>query len=82
MSNKKIIFLTHLLLLSGYSYSQDTSRHQQVTVDSSIFQKVEFESEFPGGDAAWIRYLQNNLNANIPIKNKAKKGTYRVVINL
>ena len=47
---------------------------------NKVFSKVEVEAHFPGGDAAWIRYLTNNLDANIPITNRAKKGTYQVIV--
>jgi periplasmic protein TonB len=44
------------------------------------FQKVEIESEFKGGSREWAKFLQKNLNANIPNDNKAKKGKYTVVV--
>lgn len=48
--------------------------------ENKIFVKVEKEAEFPGGTAAWVRYLRNNLNANAPIDNNAPPGTYQVVV--
>lgn len=48
--------------------------------ENKIFNKVEVEAAFPGGDAAWRRYLQNNLDANTPVDNGASEGTYQVVI--
>lgn len=44
------------------------------------FYKVEQESEFPGGNYAWSDYLQSNLNADVPVKKNAPKGTYMVII--
>ncbi len=38
------------------------------------------EAAFGGGERVWIRYLQKNLKAEIPIKRGAPKGTYQVII--
>jgi len=46
--------------------------------DTAIFRKVEIEASFRGGDEGWIKFLQNNLDANVPVKNKAPAGTYTV----
>ena len=48
--------------------------------ENTIFTKVEVEAKFPGGEAAWRRYLQNNLNANAPAENEAPPGSYTVVV--
>ncbi len=48
--------------------------------ENKIFTKVEVEADFPGGDAAWRRYLQNNLNADAPVENGAPDGTYTVIV--
>jgi periplasmic protein TonB len=45
-----------------------------------IFQKVEFEATFPGGDAGWRKYLERSLNAAVPVENGAPAGTYTVVV--
>jgi hypothetical protein len=45
-----------------------------------IFEKVEVEAFFSGGEAAWRRYLERNLNASIPANNGAPAGVYTVVI--
>ncbi len=48
--------------------------------DSVIFEKVETEAAFPGGEAAWRSFLEKNLNPNVPVNNGAKAGTYTVWI--
>ena len=48
--------------------------------ENKVFNKVEVEASFPGGDAAWTRYLKNNLDANTPIDNGAPEGTYQVIV--
>lgn len=42
--------------------------------------KPEIEADFPGGSLAWRRFLERNLNGDVPVKNKAPDGTYTVII--
>ena len=42
--------------------------------------KYESEPQFPGGEPAWKNYLNQNLNANVPINNSAKVGTYVIIV--
>lgn len=71
---KKIfaLFLSFLIVSFVANAQQDT--------DSITFDKVEVEASFPGGQAGWSKYLSENLRADIPVKKKAKAGTYRVVV--
>jgi protein TonB len=48
--------------------------------ENKIFDKVEIDAAFPGGDAAWRRYLERNLNAQVPADNGASEGTYTVMV--
>ena len=48
--------------------------------EDQIFTKVEKEAEFPGGFAAFKKYLEKNLNASTPTDNNAPQGTYNVVV--
>lgn len=36
------------------------------------------EAKFPGGEMEWKKYLEKNLDANVPVKDKAPKGDYTV----
>ena len=49
-------------------------------VPDKIFNKVEKEAAFPGGDPAWRKYLVKNLNPNVPIDNGAVMGLYTVIV--
>jgi periplasmic protein TonB len=46
----------------------------------SPFTRVEVEAAFPGGAKEWIKYLQKNLNPNVPASNNARKGRYMVIV--
>lgn len=48
--------------------------------ENKIFDKVEIEAAFPGGDSKWRQYLERTLNANVPVDNNAPEGTYTTVI--
>jgi periplasmic protein TonB len=45
-----------------------------------VFTSVQIQADFPGGEAAWRRYLEKNLNPNIPVDNGAPEGTYTVTV--
>lgn len=48
--------------------------------ENKIFDKVEIEAAFPGGDSKWRQYLERNLNANVPVDNGAAEGTYTTMV--
>jgi periplasmic protein TonB len=48
--------------------------------ENKIFEKVEVEASFPGGDAKWRQYLQKNLRGDVASENGAPAGTYSVVV--
>jgi len=45
------------------------------------FKTVQIEAKFPGGNAAWLKYLQRNLNADAPTENGAPSGNYTVIVS-
>jgi len=47
---------------------------------NKIFEKVEIEASYPGGESAWRKYLERQLNANAPVDNGAPAGTYTVYV--
>jgi len=46
----------------------------------SVFQKVEIEAAFPGGETAWRKFLEKKLNPNVPVDNGAPAGIYKVYV--
>jgi protein TonB len=45
-----------------------------------VFTVVQIPAEFAGGTSAWSRYLERNLNRDIPVENGAPPGRYTVVV--
>lgn len=48
--------------------------------ENKIFEKVEIEATFKGGEGAWRKFLERNLNGNTPVDNGAPEGTYTVYV--
>ena len=48
--------------------------------ENKIFDKVEIEAKFPGGDGKWRQYLERNCNAQVATDNGAPEGTYTTVV--
>ncbi|MGZ8517940.1 MAG: energy transducer TonB [Chitinophagaceae bacterium] len=48
--------------------------------ENKIFEKVEIEASFKGGESAWRKYLERNLNPSAPVDNGAPEGTYTVYV--
>lgn len=48
--------------------------------ENKVFEKVEVEAAFPGGEGAWRKYLERNLNPNAPVDAGAPEGQYTVWI--
>ena len=49
--------------------------------DDKVFVKVEVEASFKGGERAWLKYLEKNLDQNMPVKKGCKlAGTYTVIV--
>lgn len=45
------------------------------------FKTVQIEAKFPGGQGAWTKYLERNLNSNVPVDNGAPPANYTVVVS-
>ncbi len=48
--------------------------------ENKIFDKVEIEAQFPGGDSKWRQYLERNANGQVATDNGAPEGTYTTVV--
>jgi len=82
MNLSKIIFLLSFFALTIRSYSQDAvpAPPDSSNTGEKLFDKVEVEAEFPGGQAAWRKFLEQNLNPNVPVDNSAPAGQYTVMV--
>ncbi len=46
-----------------------------------VFTVVQIPAEFNGGIAAWSKYLERNLNRDLPVENGAPPGKYTVIVS-
>jgi protein TonB len=46
-----------------------------------IFYSVQVPAEFPGGINGWKKYLERNLDSDLPVSNGAPAGKYTVVVS-
>lgn len=46
-----------------------------------VFTVVQIPAEFPGGIPAWSKYLERNLNRDLPVENGAPPGKYTVIVS-
>lgn len=46
-----------------------------------VFTVVQIPASFPGGIAAWTKYLERNLNRDVPNDNGAPPGKYTVIVS-
>ncbi|MEP7109591.1 MAG: energy transducer TonB [Ferruginibacter sp.] len=73
--------VTACVLLSGFSSLAQVGQQQDtLKTNSKETTAVEIEASYPGGNEAWKKFLEKNLNANIPNKNKAPIGKYTPVV--
>jgi hypothetical protein len=48
--------------------------------NNRIFEKVEIQAAFQGGEYIWRKYLAKNLNALVPGNNNAPSGIYTIIV--
>lgn len=79
---RKILFFL-FVIISNSLFSQNDPPPPPPPIDSSagnVFEKVDVEAAFPGGETAWRKYLEKNLNPNVPVENGAPVGIYTVIV--
>lgn len=70
-----LLLLGLMVWLNSFAAAQDSIPSEDI-----VFEKVETFAAYPGGLPAWGKYLQKNLNADVPVKNGAPAGRYTVKV--
>lgn len=61
--------------------NKDTASKNSILVnDTAVFEKVEVEASFPGGDIAWRRYLEKTLSDFNPADYGSSNGKWTVIV--
>lgn len=58
----------------------DTTPVKDSADEIKVFDKVDIEASFPGGEKAWRKFLEKNLDATVPTRKRAPVGVYTVLI--
>jgi protein TonB len=45
------------------------------------FKSVQIQARFPDGMTGWTKFLQKNLNSDLPVQNGAPAGIYTVIVS-
>jgi hypothetical protein len=78
----RVILFFLFVPISTKLFSQ-TSDPSPPSVDSlvigdGVFERVDIEATFRGGEAAWRKYLEQNLEPNVPVENG---GSFHIKVN-
>lgn len=63
------------------NFSFVTRKSKATNEYEKVFTIAQEPASFPGGLPAWTKYLERNLNRDLPVNNGAPPGKYTVVIS-
>ena len=74
------IFFLVSISFTAIAQNESLNDSTQLIGDTTkyVFEKVDVEATFPGGEAAWRKFLEQNLRADVPLKQNAPAGSYTV----
>ena len=70
--NHPLIYLLIFLLPGLHAFAQDSASVTHTRAGSN--------ADFPKDSSAWEGYLRRNIDTMVPVRNKAKKGVYTIVV--
>lgn len=77
----KPLLLTFLFYIVSFQLNaQSTPAFPADSLKDKVFDKVDIEASYPGDLTGWRRFLERNLNANVPADNGAPVGLYTVFV--
>ena len=87
MKTFQLILLSLICVAKSYGQTVAKNYYGRIDVEISkekrsknIYTKVEIKSAFPGGDSAWVKSIENNINRSIGVGKRVKKGKYIVSV--
>ncbi len=75
INKQKTVYGPVVIVFLSKNYNNKT---ETKPVESAMVNSGMVEAKFPGGVAAWTKFLETNLNANVVAKDRAPKGDYTV----
>jgi hypothetical protein len=87
MRNFQLVLLCFICVAKNYAQRVPQNYYGRIEVEftkekrsKNIFTKVEIKSAFPGGDSAWVKSVEKNINQSIGVDKRVKKGKYIVSV--
>jgi len=74
-----LFIVLSLIAVAQHEIRPDTLKPSIDNADPA-FEKVDIEASFPGGDAAWRKFLEKNLRGDVASENGAPAGIYNVLV--
>lgn len=71
--------ITMLLMYAGLVSPAD-AQTTSVPDSATVFPRVEIDASFPGGEPEWRKFLEKNMNPDVPVENGAPNGRYLIVV--
>ena len=83
----QLLFLCLICFAKSYGQTVAKNYYGRIVVEftkekrpKKFYAKVEIMSAFPGGDSAWIKSIEKNINESIGVGKGVKKGKYIVSV--
>jgi hypothetical protein len=73
--------LSQIEKITGYKIKPIGIEAKESIYNNKIFTVVQIPAEFPGGLPAWAKYLERNLNRDLPVDKGAPPGKYNVIVS-
>jgi hypothetical protein len=74
------LFIVHSLIAVAQNEIRPDTLKTSIDNADPTFEKVDIEASFPGGDAAWRKFLEKNLRGDVATENGAPAGIYTVLV--
>lgn len=74
----KLSLIAFFLNVSVSIFGQSNDTSLLTKEDDRLFTSVQIEAEFKGGMKAWVKFLEKNLNSEVPKNNGSPAGKYTV----
>jgi hypothetical protein len=73
--------LSQIEKITGYKVKPIDIETKESYDKNEIFTVVQIPAEFPGGLPGWAKYLERNLNRDLPVDKGAPPGKYTVIVS-
>jgi hypothetical protein len=81
MTKSKPFVVLYLLLRSTSIFSQDSLKNDSALNSNETIVNREEIATYPGGETAWRKYLEKNIDPFVPVKNGSPVGKFTVLVS-